>query len=134
MKAKVFFISLALAFALCSCTKSELDPRFIEEDTVRLVVSGSEVFRYNELSCQMSYNSGRREFRVHTDNMSDYFILTLSKIPSSTNQETEGGIVWNTASGSGRANSTAFKAVKLEGGKIWLWDAADNISVVVTCL
>lgn len=134
MKGKHILALILSLTAICSCVKNELNPEFVKSDAVRLVVSGREMLRYDELTFQMAYNSTLHEFRVHTDNMSDYYIVRLSKVPNSVNQEVSGEIVWNTASGDGSINNTAFKAVRLEGGKIWLWDAADNVAVIVCCL
>lgn len=134
MKVKnIIFLALALVLA-ASCVKHELDPRFVESDEVRLIVEGRDVFSYNERNCQMAYNIGKHEFRVFTDNMSDYYSLRLSSIPKVLNQEVSGELVWSTAAESGSVYGTAFKAVRLEGGKIWLWDATDGIAVVVSCL
>lgn len=134
MKVKnIIFLALALMLT-ASCTKHELDPRFVESEEIRLIVEGRNIFSYNERNCQMAYNAGKHEFRVFTDNMSDYYSLRLSSVPKVLNQEVSGEIVWNTEAESGSVYGSAFKAIRLEGGKIWLWDAADGIAVVVSCL
>ncbi|MCQ2150285.1 MAG: hypothetical protein MJY46_00245 [Bacteroidales bacterium] len=129
----IFFMAAALLLS-SSCIRHELDPRFIESDEIRLIMSGKEIFTYDPLSCQMAYNNSRHEFRAFTDNMSDYFTLRLSSFPSTLNQEVSGEIIWNTEKGSGTLNNTAFKAVRLEGGKLWLWNATAGIAVVVSYL
>ncbi len=134
MKLKGIILLAAALLLSGSCVRHELDPRFIESDEVRLIVSGEEIFSYEPLNCQMAYNSSKREFRVFTDNMSDCFTLRLSSFPSTLNQEVIGEIIWNTEKGSGTINNTAFKAVRLEGGKLWLWNATAGIAVVVSCL
>lgn len=129
----IFFMAAALLLS-SSCIRHELDPRFIESDEIRLIMSGKEIFTYDPLSCQMAYYNSRHEFRAFTDNMSDYFTLRLSSFPSTLNQEVSGEIIWNTEKSSGTLNNTAFKAVRLEGGKLWLWNATAGIAVVVSYL
>lgn len=126
---------LLLAFLLlCSCRDDRLISSFVLEDEVCLVENSRTVFKYDPLSCQMSFNRDRSEFRVHTDNMSDFFTLTLSAVPIWKGQEVRGTLVWTTKDDIYTKRNVTFTAEKLEGDKIWLWTGNGRVGVVVRVL
>lgn len=120
---KILILALA-ALALCSCGNERDIPRFIEDDTIRLEVSGSTVFKYDANSCQLAFNREKALFRVHTDNMSDYFIADLDRIPVEVDQEVTATLSWTTDSNVTTRKNIALKTVMIEGDKIWLWSGS----------
>ena len=45
---------------------------FVENNDIRLQIGGTVQFRYDPLTCQLSFSRDRLEFRAQTDNTSDY--------------------------------------------------------------
>ena len=80
-------ILTALLCVLTGCHEDgTYTPEFLTDDTLRLAVGQEEVITYNPLTCQYAFNTDRLEFRLHTDNMSDYFIVRLQEEPTKEEQ------------------------------------------------
>lgn len=120
---KILMTALA-ALALCSCGNERDLPLFIEDDTIRLEVSGATVFKYEPNTCQLAFNREKALFRVHTDNMSDYFIADLDQVPSEVDQELTATLSWTTGSNVTTRKNIALKTVMIEGDKLWLWSGS----------
>ena len=118
---------------LSSCTGGKADPDFIATSDCNLRVKGEVVFKYDPLTCQTAFNRRNCEFRVHTDNMSDFFIVRLSEMPSSENQILDGTAQWTTGDDL-HNKKTSFSVLKMDGDRIWLWSAESSIAVVVQIL
>ena len=104
--------------------------QLIEED---IQIKGYITFLYDPLTCQISYNPDKYEFRVHSDNMSDFYMLRLDEMPGRVGQSVNGVASWTTGDDL-HSKKTAFEALKFEGGRIWLWSSSSRIAVVVQTL
>lgn len=134
MKMKNFIFVFVAALLLCGCSDRMFTPEFLLDDSVR-IESGKYVFSYNPLTCQMAFNRGRKEFRVHTDSMSDYFRLVLDRFPTGENEEVTATLLeWTTGTGTNTRKNVTLKAVKLEGDTIWLWYADESVRMTVRYL
>lgn len=131
---RIALILLGAALTLCSCQEERLLSAFSARDGIRLQVSGEEQLSYDPLTCQLAYNPEKREFRVHTDNMSDFFFVTLSDIPVSDGEEVRGNIAYTTRTDVIRKNNITLKAVRLEGDRIWLWNQSGHIGIEIQIL
>lgn len=133
MKKKGLLI-LFSAILVCGCTQSpDLTP-FTEQDLVRIEVSGDPTFHYNPLTCQMSYNAEKMEFRVNTDTMSDYFIVKLHGMPLEVGREVGADVSWTTATDVESRKNITLRLVDKQGDKYWLWDSNYRIGVEVRTL
>lgn len=132
MKHWVVILALVLA-ALTGCRTETLSEEFIEDKTPRMEIKGYTTFLYDPLKCQIGFNQDKCEFRVHTDNMSDFFIVRLSEMPSSENQILDGTAQWTTGDDL-HNKKTSFSVLKMDGDRIWLWSAESSIAVVVQIL
>ncbi len=132
MKKAVLYLLAALL--LCSCSDDRFITPFVSGDGIRLVENSKTLFSYDPNTCQMSFNRDKCEFRVHTDNMSDFYTITLSSIPQREGQEVRGTLVWTTSSDIYTKRNVTFSAEKLEGDKIWLWTSNGHIGLVVRIL
>ena len=126
-------IALLSVCMLCACQKEGFDEAFLQSDALRLEIKGYTVFSYDPLSCQMGFSRDKAEFRVHSDNMSDFYILALSRIPAGVGEEIPGSITWTTSKDI-HNKKTTFEVMKLEGGRIWLWSSSNRTAVVVGVL
>ncbi len=130
-RAAIIFLSCLM---LCSCVDDRLIEPFVQKDAVAMEQEGSTVFRYDPLTCQLSFNRDRCEFRASTDNMSDYFVLVLDRIPSRTEEKVTGTLTWTTPTDIYVKKNATFETVRLEGDKIWLWSHSGHIGLVVRML
>ena len=126
-------LTAALAFACCN-GRNGYDRGFVDSDTISLTVNKVKVFEYDPMTCQLGYNDSRREFRVSTDNMSDYFVVTLSKIPSAKEERVTGSISWTGEDYIKDLRNLTFETVKIDRGKIWLWNQANKLAVIIPVL
>lgn len=125
-------ICVAVALAVASCNgRNGYDRDFLESDTISLTVNREKVFEYDPFTCQLGYNDAKREFRVSTDNMSDYFVVTLSKIPTSKDDQVTGSITWTGPDYTRDLKNLSFNTVKVEREKIWLWNQANKLAVII---
>lgn len=125
---------LGAALLLCGCQEERLMSAFSSRDEIRLQIGGEEKMCYDPLTCQLAYNPDRREFRVHTDNMSDFFSVVLSAIPVEDEEEVRGSLTYTTRTDIVRKNNVTFRAIRLEGDKIWLWNQSASIGIEIQIL
>lgn len=125
-------IAAVTAFSSCINKGGEWENIFVNnEDDISLTIAGQKVFSYNPNTCQIGYNAGNRQYRVSDDNMSDFFILTVKKIP-----EEEGEMIYSTIYYTTRdrikTENMDLKVVKKDNdGKIWLWNSSKKCGVVI---
>lgn len=131
---RIAIILLGAALVLCGCQEERLLSAFSARDEVRLQIGGEEKMCYDPLTCQLAYNPDKREFRVHTDNMSDFFSLTLSAIPVADEEEVRGSLTYTTRTDIVHKNNITLRAVRLEGDKIWLWSQSASIGIEIQVL
>lgn len=128
--------SFILALLLClasACTPNTYTPEFLLDDTIRLESDKECVFLYTPAKCQWAYNSQRLEFRAHTDNMSDYFILKLNSRPEEAGSTVIASYLeWTEPNGMNRVKrNLALEVVKLEGETIWLWNSSSGLKLTI---
>lgn len=106
-------------------------PEFLTDDTLRLAVGREEIISYNPLTCQYAFNTDRLEFRLHTDNMSDYFIVRLQEEPTGEDQVITAGLIrWTSRTGADEVRKNiALQVVKMEGDVVWLWNSRESIKM-----
>ena len=131
---KKALIILSACLLLCSCVDDRFIEPFVQKNVVTMEQEGNPVFRYDPLTCQLSFNRDRCEFRASTDNMSDYFVLVLDEIPSEKEQKVTGTLTWTTPTDIYMKKNATFEAVRLEGDMIWLWSHSGHIGLVVRML
>jgi len=134
MRLKSIIAVLSLAVVLSACeSKGTYTPEFLTDNTLRLAVGRTEVITYDPLTCQYAYNTSTLEFRLHTDNMSDYFIVRLQEEPTEEDQTVTAGLIrWTTPTGADEVRKNiALQVVKLEDDVIWLWNSRESIKMTV---
>jgi len=132
MRARNIFAALAFVIILAGCGENgTYTPEFLTDDTLRLAVGKEEIISYDPLTCQYAYNTEKLEFRLHTDNMSDYFIVRLQSEPTEEDQVVTAGLVrWTSRSGADEVRKNiALQVVKMEGDVVWLWNSRESIKM-----
>ena len=128
--------ALAIFAFLClgvSCKQPSMSEEFRGSETLHLEIKGYTTFTYDPLTCQKAYNADRREFRVSSDNMSDFYTVRLDGLPDREGQSVRGSVTWTTGDNI-HSKSTVFETVRLDGSRIWLWSSSNRIAVVVEVL
>lgn len=134
---KCFHIILLTVLAvLTACEKKvEMDPELYNSDQVGLMFKGKKVFTYTEGTMQLGYNRSLRQFRAGNDDMTSYFVITCSDLPTTVGQEIRAEVKWTSGSSVKTASGITFKVEKYENtGLVWLWCAADKTGAVVKIL
>ena len=135
---KILSISLCLLLALAflpGCNRDGFSKADLESSDVRLNVKGSVVYSYVPGSSQMALNRGRKEFRAGTDTMSAYFLLKMSELPRENGQVLTASLQWTTDDDMVTRSGLSFKVERIgDDGTVWLWCAAQKITVVMKLL
>lgn len=133
---RILIIVLAVA-TLVSCKKEPvMDAEFMQRDSFGLQIDGLAPFSMIEQNCQVAFNRARKQFRIGTDNMSNYYVLTTSSLPSKEGQNIDGcTLTWTQDSSVKILNGLTFKVDKMENdGRVWLWCSKKKIAVIVQLL
>ena len=134
MRKFIVIIALVLLFTGCK-EKVEMDLDMYNSNQVSLMVKGKKVFLYDDGTCQLGYNSSKRQFRAGNDDMTSYFVLTCSEAPRSQGQEIRADIQWTSGSSVKSTNGLTFKVEKYDNtGLVWLWNSTDKTGAVVKIL
>ena len=128
-------ILIAVLLLVSSCDGTHEITNFSDTDAIRLEVAGITQFFYDPITCQMAFNRERGEFRVHTDSMSDYFIIEdMSDIPTEEGQEIVADIIWTTRNDIMARKKITLKVIRLQGDKVWLWSSYGRIGAELRIL
>lgn len=119
------------AFAASSCAEKELQEEFVVSPAeFGLTIKGTRYDRFAEETCQYGYMESNHEFRVSNDNMSDYYVLRLDRIPG-VGEETSGELVYTTEDNIVSKPGLKFKLLKVEKDYYWFWNKRNSIGTVV---
>jgi len=125
---------LALLPLLSGCGNDRLRAAFCDNEGIRLIVGGTVAFNYEPARCQMSFSRDRREFRVHTDSMSDFFVAELSEIPTQLGQRLTVDLTWTTEREVLTRKKLTLEVLRIEGDEFWLWSTVGRIGLTIRVL
>lgn len=130
----IFPALLILSF-FAACNSPEPDPVILTDSRPQISVRNTVMFVYDEASCQLGFNSDKAEFRAHNDNMSEYVLVDLNRIPTSVGETVIAeSLHWTNCNDVEIRKNSALKVLKIEDGTIWLWNSRESIAVVVRIL
>ncbi|MBR1576822.1 MAG: hypothetical protein IJ654_10320 [Bacteroidales bacterium] len=125
----------SVLFLATACHHDGFNKSDFEITDVCLKVKGVTVFQYESGASQLALNKGRKEFRAGTDTMSDYFLLKMSELPREDGQVFTGNLQWTTADDIVTRSALSFKVERIDpDGTVWLWCAAQKITIVMKLL
>jgi len=137
---RIYLIVLSVAALLlaASCDKNELREEFVQTtDELGLIIHGVPAFEYKAETCQVGYNTAKKEYRISDDKMSEYVILTVDKIPS-LDGETTGTLTYTTETNIITKTGLHLKLVKQKssalGNTMWYWNKKNSIGIIVTSI
>ncbi|NLZ19754.1 MAG: hypothetical protein GXY24_05765 [Bacteroidales bacterium] len=128
------FLLLLSALLLSGCTGQRMLVAFEEGDGIRMMVGGQVVFTYEPNTCQLAFSRARKEFRAHTDNMSDFYVVNFKDLPVDDGQILTADLVWTTEREVLTRKNLTLTVVRSEGDQFWLWSGAGRIGLVVRVL
>jgi len=129
-----FILLLIFGTILFACNEENIDEAFLLDNQVRMESSGTEIFRFNSITCQEFFNADNCSYSVGTDTMSDFFAAKFNTLPVQEGQTIYGSIKWTTPTSISTKENVALSVVKLEGDRIWLWSSTSRIGMVVRFL
>lgn len=131
---KRLIVLILSTLLLCSCNERRLLNAFSNNDIARLQVGSIEQMHYDPLLCQMSFSADRKEFRIQTDNTSDFFVARFSEVPTTLSQKVNADLSWTTSTDVVSRNKLALEVTKIEGNKVWLWSKSAKIGLCIVIL
>lgn len=126
------FLPAVLLLVCVSCDKKGYEEELLNDNNVSLRCNSSLLFNYEPSTCQLAFYAEDKEFRAFTDNMSDYFNVTLSALPRSAGETLTGSVEWTTSNNIQYLTNLAFKVEKMDAeGNIWLWNKEQKLFIIV---
>lgn len=119
-------------FVMAGCVKDNLGEANLQASEISLSKDGKVLAEYNAAKWQTGYNKAHAEYRVHTDDMSQYFILQCSEEIDSEGQEIKADLNYFLNGNRVKAVGLDFVVQKIgKDGMIWLWNASKKYGAVV---
>lgn len=115
----------------CSCDRESLQASFRDSDGMSLRLDGKTVLQYDAKKWQYTSNLSTNEFRVHTDNMSDYWAVQCGSLPQSVGQHVTCTVSYTDDENTNTLRSLDMEVLRVEGEKVWLWSQDKSLGVVV---
>ncbi|MBQ7773503.1 MAG: hypothetical protein IJ383_05515 [Bacteroidales bacterium] len=103
---------------------------FVEKQDAGLFGYGGFLFRYSEGNCQLSFNRQRRQIRLQDDQQAGYLNVIFEKFPAPGENEASVEMRYK-AGGDEIIYADKMGVVRVAEDKIWLWDAKDNLGVIL---
>lgn len=132
-RALLIFATVLLP-VLTGCTDKRMRSAFSENDEIRLMVGGSIPFTYEPNTCQLSFSRDRKEFRAHTDNMSDFYAVRFTELPTIQGQTVTADLTWTTERDVLTRKNLTLEVVRIEGDQFWLWSNSGRIGLCIRIL
>ena len=132
MKKVIRCLLFCLALVVSGCTIYDIDEILLSQEDVSLTWKGEEVLVYDPDKWQMGYNQLRNEFRVHDDQMADYFVVRCDAVPTDEGQELKADVQWTEKSSIKKLEGIRLEVKKVSAdGYVWLWGNAHGVGIVV---
>ena len=97
---------------------------------ISLTIKGKMQMQYDSRKHQLAFSEKECMFRVMDDELNNYFVVTLDRMPSKEGEHIKGKLIYTTDDDIPETD-TEFSVAKLTDDKIWLWDNSGKIGVVV---
>ena len=127
-----YMLLCALLLTAAGCEPYDIDLVLLSREDVSLTWKGADQIVYESDTWQIGYNAERNEFRVHDDEMANYFTVKCSARPTDEGQELTADVQWTMISSIKRFDGIRFEVKRVSAdGYIWMWSKTHNIGVVV---
>lgn len=100
-----------------------------------LLINGTPATSVAPDGAQYVYSPTSKTFCAGTDTMSDYFLVTLSNIPSSEGQKLTASVEYTADSTQKYLTNLSFTVEQIkDNGIVWLWCPASKLSLAIQIL
>ena len=128
-------IVAAALLVLLSCRKTEDTggsqlQQFLEMEESGLWGYGGYLFKYSHKNCQFSINPVRRQIRMQEDGQQYYVNIQFAVFPPASEGEIELQLTYRSGNEE-NLRKCIMTAQKNEENKLWLWDAQNNMGVII---
>ena len=125
----------AALLVLLSCRKTEDTggsqlQQFLEMEESGLCGYGGYLFKYSHKNCQFSINPARRQIRMQEDGQQYYVNIQFAVFPPASEGEIELQLTYRSGNEE-NLRKCIMTAQKNEENKLWLWDAQNNMGVII---
>lgn len=125
----------AALLVLLSCRKTEDTggsqlQQFLEMEESGLWGYGGYLFKYSHKNCQFSINPVRRQIRMQEDGQQYYVNIQFAVFPPASEGEIELQLTYRSGNEE-NMRKCIMTAQKNEENKLWLWDAQNNMGVII---
>lgn len=132
MKRLTIILAVLPLLAGCTTPSWSYGSMFSGNEDIALIWKGQKQVGYEEDSYQIGYNSGRHEYRVYDDKLSNWFIVRCSEKPVTEGQKITAEVSWAGKSRTKELKDVEFTVKKTdETGLVWLWSQKERIEVVI---
>lgn len=132
---RMLLMAAVLAVTSGCVRKHEPDAAFMEYDGLTLEIDGSRKMELPPELCQLGFSREHRQFRVHNDTMSEYYVLTCSALPENVGQKVRCSLKYASYKMTVFKSGLDFEVIKTDdGGTVWLWNARKRIGITVKML
>ena len=134
IRTRLILLILSALVLLCGCSDKRMRIAFSESEEIRLMVGGTVPFTFDPNTCQLAFSRDRKEFRAHTDNMSDFYAVRFTEIPSTLGQTVTADLTWTTERDVLTRKNLTLEVVRIEGDQFWLWSNSGRIGLSIRVL
>ena len=123
---------LIVMAAFATGCRWEIDEILLDREDISLTIKGEDIFIYDPLTCQLSFNKSDNTYRMYDDRISDWVIVECSERPDTEGQSLTADITWTTSSSIKIERGLRFTVQKTAAdGKVWLWNKSKKIGIVI---
>ena len=117
------------------CVGLQPEEILLPRSEVSLTVKEEVVMAFDPATCQIGYNSERNEFRLASDNLSDWLIFKSNATPTDVGQEVMASLEYTSQSNIKILTDLTFSVEKTApDGTTWLWNKEKKIGIIIKVL
>lgn len=135
MKPRYFAGIVLTLISITGCIGPQPDEVLLPRTEISLTIKGETIMELDPATSQIAYNSERNEFRLVTDNLSDWLIFKSSAAPTNPGQEVNASLEYTSQSSTKTLKDLTFSVEKTApDGTTWLWNKEKKIGIIIKVL
>ena len=126
---------ISIMLSMIGCNREEGPELMPEMSGISLTWKGKPQVTYSSATYQLAFNNAKNEYRVYDDKLANWFICRCSETPIEVGQKVAADVSWT-----GESSTKTFTAIEMIvekvdiDGLIWLWNASNQIGIVIKTL
>lgn len=121
--------------SIIGCVGPQPDEVLLPRTEISLTIKGETIMELDPATSQIAYNSERNEFRLASDNLSDWLIFKSNATPTDVGQEVMASLEYTSQSNIKRLTDLTFSVEKTApDGTTWLWNKEKKIGIIIKVL